>query len=116
MSATKANKLSAAEVSSVLQRCSLPPEAQELTAGQGDLMGIIQALTNAGFLVEATRAVSYTHLDVYKRQSGFRGGARHHPGYKSRARRRCGVRHRGPRLGADRAGWRHCHATRASGC
>ena len=59
MSATKANKLSAAEVSSVLQRCSLPPEAQELPAGQGDLMGIIQALTNAGFLVEATRVFAH---------------------------------------------------------
>ncbi len=59
MSATRTNKLSAAEVSSVLQRCSLPPEAEALTAGQGDLMSIIQSLADAGFLIEATRVFAH---------------------------------------------------------
>ncbi len=59
MSATKPNKLSAADVSSVLQRCSLPPEAQELIANQSDLMGIVQSLTNAGLLIEATRVFAH---------------------------------------------------------
>jgi hypothetical protein len=59
MSATITNKLSAAEVSDVLQRCNLPPEAQEAIAGMQDVMGIIQALTRAGFPIEATRVFAH---------------------------------------------------------
>jgi hypothetical protein len=59
MSATRTNKLSAAEVSDVLQRCDVPPEAQEVIAGMQDIMGIIQALANAGFPIEATRVFAH---------------------------------------------------------
>src|ERR1700742_2538162 len=59
MSATKTNKLSAAQLSDVLQRCDVPPEAQEAIAGMQDIVGIIQALTQAGFTIEATRVFAH---------------------------------------------------------
>jgi hypothetical protein len=59
MSATRTNKLSAAEVSDVLQRCDVPPEAQSAIAGMQDIMGIIQALAQAGFPIEATRVFAH---------------------------------------------------------
>jgi hypothetical protein len=59
MSATRTNKLSAAQLSDVLQRCNVPPEAQDAIAGMQDIMGIIQALTQAGFPIEATRVFAH---------------------------------------------------------
>jgi hypothetical protein len=59
MSATRTNKLSAAEMSDVLQRCDMPPEAQSAIAGMQDIMGIIQALAQAGFPIEATRVFAH---------------------------------------------------------
>ena len=49
--------------------CSLLPEAEELmtgiiVGGRGELNGLFLFLLDETF----TRAVSYTHLDVYKRQ------------------------------------------------
>jgi hypothetical protein len=59
MSDTKTNKLSAAQLSDVLQRCDLPAEAQALIIGMADAMGIIAALTQAGFAIEATRVFAH---------------------------------------------------------
>ena len=59
MSATRTNKLSTAELSAVLQRCGLPPEAQDAIAGEQEIMGLVQALANAGFPIEATRVFAH---------------------------------------------------------
>jgi hypothetical protein len=59
MSATRTNKLSAAQLSDVLQRCDVPPEAQEAIAGMQDIAVIIQALAHAGFAIEATRVFAH---------------------------------------------------------
>jgi hypothetical protein len=59
MSDTKTNKLSAAQLSDVLQSCDLPAEAQALIIGMADAMGIIAALTQAGFAIEATRVFAH---------------------------------------------------------
>jgi len=59
MSATKPNKLAAADMPTVLQRCDLPPEALALAQGQPDLLSVVQALTGAGLLVEASRVFAH---------------------------------------------------------
>ncbi|WP_297487992.1 DUF6931 family protein [Acidocella sp.] len=59
MSATMPNKLAAADMASVLQRCDLPPEALAVAQGQGELPGMIDALAAAGFLVEASRVFAH---------------------------------------------------------
>jgi hypothetical protein len=59
MSATKQNKLAAADIPTVLQRCDLPAEALALAQGRRDLLDIIQALTDAAFLVEASRVFAH---------------------------------------------------------
>ena len=59
MSATKPNKLAAALLPDVLQRCDLPPEARALVEGRNDAMSIISALANGGFPIEATRVFAH---------------------------------------------------------
>jgi hypothetical protein len=59
MSALKMNKLSAAQLHDVLERCGLPPEAQTLVLDVPEVSGVIGALVQGGFLVEATRVFAH---------------------------------------------------------
>src|SRR5271154_4069661 len=56
---TRIDKLSAAQLSDVLQRCDLPGEAQTVVAGIPDIAGVIAALTDAGFPIEAVRVFAH---------------------------------------------------------
>lgn len=59
MSATQQNKLALADVPGILPHCDMPPAALALAAGQADVLGIIQALTEAGFLIETSRLFAH---------------------------------------------------------
>jgi hypothetical protein len=56
---TQINKLSAAQLSEVLARCELPPEAQACVAGIGDTTAVIDVLTRNAFLIEAARLFAH---------------------------------------------------------
>lgn len=66
MSAMKPNKLATVDIAGILPRCDMPQEALALVNGQRDALDIIQALTEAGFLIEASRL--YAHA-LPKRES-----------------------------------------------
>jgi len=60
MSATaKPNKLQTLPVGEVLRRCGFPPEIKAQVAGAGDAAQLVEALTRAGLLVEASRALAH---------------------------------------------------------
>jgi hypothetical protein len=52
---TQMNKLSAAQLTEVLARCELPPEAQACVAGIGETAAVIDVLARHDFLIEAAR-------------------------------------------------------------
>lgn len=58
-SPTRANKLSAAQLLDVLGRCDLSPEAAGAIGGLDDVMAVAGALTQAGFLIEASRVFAH---------------------------------------------------------
>jgi hypothetical protein len=56
---TQMNKLSAAQLTEVLARCELPPEAQACVAGIEEIAEVIDILARNEFLIEAARLFAH---------------------------------------------------------